>query len=229
MGVVGVAVVPRLGVAGWVSGWAKTFGGAITWKFWNWDDDKYSLTGTANCGWVRSCVVNGQSVPRGSAVQGFASAAVEDSKGPHPDVVYSWYVNFLEWVRDHGYKVLGPLVAIGELVVGVLLIVGLFTGIAAFLGAVMNFSYLFAGTVSVNPLFIIVSLFLIMAWRVAGWYGLDRFVLPKLGTPWQPGTMFRRRQPVGPVSDRVEPWTAAAPTASGSLAERVRQKVLEQG
>jgi thiosulfate dehydrogenase [quinone] large subunit len=81
-------------------------------------------------------------------------------------------------------------------VVGVLLIIGLFTGIAAFVGAVMNFSYVFAGTAGVNPLFIIISLFLIMAWRVAGWYGLDRVVLPKLGTPWQPGTLFRRKQPV---------------------------------
>src|SRR4029079_3519269 len=43
---------------GWewlVSGWGKTFGGAITWKVWNWGDDAYSLTGTANCGWIRSC------------------------------------------------------------------------------------------------------------------------------------------------------------------------------
>jgi hypothetical protein len=36
-----------------------------------------------------------------------------------------------------------------------------------------------------NPLFII-SLFLIMASPVAGSYGLDRYVLPKLGTRWQP-------------------------------------------
>jgi thiosulfate dehydrogenase [quinone] large subunit len=81
-------------------------------------------------------------------------------------------------------------------VVGVLLIIGLFTGIAAFVGAMMNFSYVFAGTAGVNPLFIIISLFLIMAWRVAGWYGLDRIVLPKLGTPWQPGTAFKHKQPV---------------------------------
>ena len=178
---------------GWewlVSGWAKTFGGSITWKFWNWGDDAYSLTGTANCGWIRSCTLNGQPVPRGSAVQGFAAGAVENAKGPHPDVAYSWYVDFLEWVRDHGYKFLGPVVAITELVVGVLLIIGLFTGIAAFVGMLMNFSYIFAGTAGVNPLFIIISLILIMAWRVAGWYGLDRVVLPKLGTPWQPGSVF---------------------------------------
>ena len=177
-----------------VSGWAKTFGGSITWKFWNWGDDAYSLTGTANCGWIRSCIVNGQAVPRGGAVEGFACAAVENSQGPHPNVAYSWYVDFLEWVRDDGYKFLGPAVAITELVVGVLLIIGLFTGIAAFIGMVMNFSYVFAGTAGVNPLFIIISLFLIMAWRVAGWYGLDRVVLPKLGTPWQRGEAFRRRE-----------------------------------
>ena len=137
--------------------------------------------------------MDGQPVPRGSAVQGFAAGAVENAKGPHPDVAYSWYVDFLEWVRDHGYKFLGPVVAITELVVGVLLIIGLFTGIAAFVGMLMNFSYIFAGTAGVNPLFIIISLVLIMAWRVAGWYGLDRVVLPKLGTPWQPGSAFWER------------------------------------
>jgi len=192
---------------GWewlVSGWGKTFGGSITWKFWNWGDDAYSLTGTANCGWIRSCTVNGQPVPRGAAVQGFAAGAVENAKGPHPDVAYSWYVDFLEWVRDHGYKFLGPVVAITEVVVGVLLIIGLFTGIAAFVGMLMNFSYIFAGTAGVNPLFIIISLILIMAWRVAGWYGLDRIVLPRLGTPWQPGSVFWRKEPP-PNADLAPP------------------------
>jgi thiosulfate dehydrogenase (quinone) large subunit len=191
---------------GWewlVSGWAKTFGGTITWKFWKWGQNQYSLTGTANCGWIRSCVVNGKSVPRGSAVKGFAASAVKSAQGPHPDVAYSWYVDFLKWVRDHGYKVLGPVVSVTELVVGILLILGLFTGIAAFVGAVMNFSYVFAGTAGVNPLFIIISLILMLAWRVAGWYGLDRFVLPKLGTPWQPGTAFRRKQPATPPPEPV--------------------------
>jgi thiosulfate dehydrogenase [quinone] large subunit len=182
---------------GWewlVSGWEKTFGGTITWKFWKWGESQYGLTGRQNCGWIPSCVVNGKVVPRGSAVSGFAAAAVKSSTGPHPDVAYSWYVDFLKWIRDHSYKWIGPVVSITELVVGVLLIIGLCVGIAAFVGAVLNFSYVFAGTAGVNPLFIIMSLFLIMAWRVAGWYGLDRYVLPKLGTPWQPGTLFRRKE-----------------------------------
>jgi hypothetical protein len=72
--------------------------------------------------------------------------------------------------------VFGPPVAIGEVVIGICVILGLFTGIMAFLRAVLNFSFIFAGTAGVNPAMIIVSLFLILAWRNAGWYGLDRFV-----------------------------------------------------
>ena len=183
-----------LGWEWFVAGWEKTFGGNLTWKFWQWGESQYSLTGTANCGWVRSCVIDGKPVPRGSAVQGFAAAAIKNSQGPHPNVAYSWYVDFLKWIRDDSYGWIGPLVAILELVVGVLLILGLLTGIAAFVGAVMNFNYVFAGSAGVNPLYIIISLLLIMAWRVPVWYGLDRFVLPKLGTPWQRGTVFRRKQ-----------------------------------
>ena len=80
--------------------------------------------------------------------------------------------------------------AIGEVVIGIALILGLFTGIMAFLGAVLNFSFVFAGSAGVNPAMILVSGLLILAWRNAGWYGLDRFVLPKLGTPWHRGELF---------------------------------------
>jgi thiosulfate dehydrogenase [quinone] large subunit len=49
---------------------------------------------------------------------------------------------------------------------------------------------LLAGTVSTNPLLLIPSIFLILAWRNAGWLGLDRFALPLVGTPWQSGAVF---------------------------------------
>ena len=49
-----------------------------------------------------------------------------------------------------------------------------------------------------NPLLLMLGIFLVLAWKVAGWYGLDRYLLPLVGTPWtwgkqptpvaQPGT-----------------------------------------
>jgi hypothetical protein len=59
---------------------------------------------------------------------------------------------------------------------------GLFTGVMAFLGVVLNLSFMFSGSAGVNPAFAIVGLLLVLAWRNAGWYGLDRWVLPRIGT-----------------------------------------------
>lgn len=80
----------------------------------------------------------------------------------------------------------------GETLVGVALVLGALTGIAAFFGVVMNANYLLAGTVSTNPILIILGALVMMAWRNAGWLGLDRWLLPALGTPWQPGEAWRR-------------------------------------
>jgi thiosulfate dehydrogenase [quinone] large subunit len=145
------------------AGWSKLFGGNFTWKFWNWGDAASSLTGDGNIGWIRSGTVatedGGQrTLQVGDAVAGFARGALErGTAGEHPDIAYSWYVSFLEWVRDTGHTVLG-----------------------------------FAGSAGVNPAMIAVAGVLILAWRNAGWYGLDRFLLPKLGTPWHRGELFTR-------------------------------------
>jgi thiosulfate dehydrogenase [quinone] large subunit len=77
--------------------------------------------------------------------------------------------------------------------VGIALILGALTGIAAFFGIIMNANYLLAGTVSSNPILIILGTLLVLAWRNAGWIGLDRWLLPMIVTPWQPGGVFRER------------------------------------
>ena len=33
---------------------------------------------------------------------------------------------------------------------------------------------------------------LILGWKVAGYYGVDRYLLPILGTPWRPGAIAGR-------------------------------------
>ena len=188
-----------LGWEWFAAGWGKVFGGTITWRVWDWGNQAYSLTGDGNIGWVRSGTVvsNGQEVVRGvgDGVAGFAQGAIAASEGPHPDVAYSWYVNFLEWIRDTAHPVLGPLVAVGELVIGLALLIGLFTGIAAFLGSILNFSFVFAGSAGVNPAMLLIAGAVILAWRNAGWFGLDRYVLPAVGTPWSPGRLLHARSP----------------------------------
>jgi thiosulfate dehydrogenase [quinone] large subunit len=188
------------------AGWGKVFGGNLTLRFWDWGDPEYQLTGDANVGWVRSA----GDVEVGDSVAGFAAGAIESAEGPHPDVAYGWYVDFLEWIRDTAHPWFGPMVAVGELVIGVLLILGLFTGIAAGLGAVLNFSFVFAGSAGVNPAMILVSVLLVLAWRNAGWYGLDRWALPLLGTPWQRGSLGRRHPAPAPA-DQPAPSDQPAP------------------
>lgn len=129
----------------------------------------------------------------GAAVKGFIIGALKKSSGEHPDVS-SWYANFLHTVALPHVSFLSHLVAFGEITVGILLFLGLFTGIAAFLGAFMNMNYLFSGTVSINPIMFIIELILILAWRTAGWIGLDIYVLPLLGTPWFPGKLFKNKK-----------------------------------
>jgi len=184
------------------AGWRKVLGGDITWKFWDWGRDAYSLTGDGNIGWIRSGTVvgaDGTEVFRGVGdnIAGFAARAVEGSQGAHPDVAYSWYVNFLEFVRDDFHPYLGALVSLGEFTIGLALILGAFTGIAAFFGAVLNFSFMFAGSAGANPGMVLVSLFIVLAWRNAGWYGLDRYLLPKLGVPWEKKSPVSSLQPPG--------------------------------
>ncbi|TBL77257.1 DoxX family membrane protein [Paenibacillus thalictri] len=120
----------------------------------------------------------------GTAIQGFVKGALTKSSGDHADVA-GWYASFLQNAVLPNAKAFSYVVAYGEVLVGLGLILGLLTGIAAFFGSIMNVSYLFAGTVSTNPLLLVLATWLVLAWKVAGWYGLDRWALPKLGTPWQ--------------------------------------------
>ncbi|MDP9233978.1 MAG: DoxX family protein [Actinomycetota bacterium] len=129
----------------------------------------------------------------GVAVKGFSQfAATQLTKGDHPAVAYGWYKSFLNWIANGQYHWIAKVVAVGEVAIGIMLILGIFTGIAALLGATMNFSYIFAGSAGVNPLFILISIGLILAWRVAGYYGVDRYLLPLLGTPDHRGRVFQR-------------------------------------
>src|SRR5450432_101612 len=122
----------------------------------------------------------------GSALQGYWAGAVAIPATGHPAITFDWYRSFIQGMLDSGsYVWFAKLVACGEFLVGVALIVGAFVGIVAFLAALMNWSYIMAGSTSTNPLLLIGAIALILAWKTAGYYGADRFLLSRLGTPWR--------------------------------------------
>jgi thiosulfate dehydrogenase (quinone) large subunit len=122
----------------------------------------------------------------GSAILGFWQRAVAVPAPPaKPAITFDWFRGFLQVLIDSGsHTWFGGLIAYGEVLVGVGLIVGGLVGIAAFFGAVMNMSFLLAGTTSSNPLMFFLAIGLMLAWKIAGYYGADRVLLPMLGTPW---------------------------------------------
>ena len=142
----------------------------------------------------------------GTALSGFIQGALQKTSGDHPDVA-GWYASFLQNIVLPNAALWSYFVAFGEVLVGLGLIVGLFTGIAAFFGGLMNANYLMAGTVSSNPLLFILATWLVLAWRVAGYWGLDRYLLPALGTPWNRGSLLGGGHDVPPVK----------PATSGTL------------
>ncbi len=119
----------------------------------------------------------------GAAMKGFVMGALANATGTHP-AVQGWYADFLRAFVLPAPGVWAYLITFGELLVGLGLIVGALTGIASFFGLVMNLNYLLAGTVSINPILGGVAVLLVLAWRVGGYYGVDRYLLPLLGTPW---------------------------------------------
>lgn len=116
----------------------------------------------------------------GEALKGYWTGAVTNTK-------FGWYGDFLQTMLDsNAHTWFAKMIVIGEVAVGLALILGAFVGVAAFFGAFMNWNFIMAGSASSNALLGLGGVLLLLAWKTAGWYGLDRFLLPKLGTPWRP-------------------------------------------
>jgi thiosulfate dehydrogenase [quinone] large subunit len=97
----------------------------------------------------------------------------------HPEVT-GWYASLIRHIFLPHADVMSYLVTFGELLVGVALILGLFTRFAAAMGLLMNLAYMLAGVSSLSPVMLLIEIPMVLTGTMAGYYGLDRFVLPYL-------------------------------------------------
>jgi thiosulfate dehydrogenase [quinone] large subunit len=149
----------------------------------------------ANPAWVQT----------GEALKGFWTNAVTIPETGKPPISFDWYRGFIQSLLDAGaYTWFAKLVVAGEIFVGIALIAGAFVGVAAFFGAFMNWNFIMAGTASTNPLLFVAAIFLLLAWKTAGYWGADRFLLPLLGTPWgRPKKEHVEAEPVPEYKPRI--------------------------
>ncbi len=113
----------------------------------------------------------------GAGVKGFATAGVAGSTTGKGGASYGWWAAFLHNFVIPNASWIAKFIALGEMAIGIALILGLFTGLAALAGLTLNLVYMFTGSAGVNPAYMILEVPLILAWRNAGYLGLDRFAL----------------------------------------------------
>jgi thiosulfate dehydrogenase [quinone] large subunit len=120
----------------------------------------------------------------GDEVRTFFGKALERAPGgplagKHPEVL-GWYAALIRHDLLPNAEAFSYLVAFGEVLVGLALILGIATRFAAAMGLLMNVSYLLGGANGVGPLMVLIEMSLLLVGATAGSYGVDRWLLPYL-------------------------------------------------
>jgi thiosulfate dehydrogenase [quinone] large subunit len=107
-------------------------------------------------------------------LKGFWTSAVAIPQNGHAPIAFDWYRSFLQALLDAGaYTWFAKLIACGEFLINLGLIVGAAVGVTAFFGAFVNWNFMMAGSASINPMLFVIEIGLLLAWRVSGQVGVD--------------------------------------------------------
>jgi thiosulfate dehydrogenase [quinone] large subunit len=103
----------------------------------------------------------------GAVVAGYAAHGVP---------AYSWWGSFLHSFVVPNAGWIAVLVAVGEYVIGIALVAGFFTRIAALGSLALLFTYVMSGTASVCAWYALFAIVILTMWRTSSWLGVDGLV-----------------------------------------------------
>jgi thiosulfate dehydrogenase [quinone] large subunit len=103
----------------------------------------------------------------GAGVAGFAS---------HGVAAYSWWGSFLHSFVVPNAGAIGVVVALAEFAIGVCLVLGLFTRVAALASLGLLFTYIMSGTASVCGFYGLFAIVILATWRTSSLFGLDGII-----------------------------------------------------
>src|SRR5580704_15283927 len=100
----------------------------------------------------------------GAGVAGFAA---------HGKAAYTWWGSFLHSfvVPNSGW--IGILVAVAEFAIGIALVAGIFTRVAAMGSLALLFTYVMSGTASVCAFYALFAIVILATWRTSSLFGVD--------------------------------------------------------
>jgi thiosulfate dehydrogenase [quinone] large subunit len=100
----------------------------------------------------------------GAGVAGFAS---------HGTSAYTWWHHILTGAVVPNSGAIGIIVAVAEFAIGIALVAGFFTRIAALASLGLLFTYVMSGTASVCAFYALFAIVILVTWQTSSWIGVD--------------------------------------------------------
>jgi thiosulfate dehydrogenase (quinone) large subunit len=100
----------------------------------------------------------------GAGVAGFAT---------HGTSAYTWWHSILTGAVVPNSGAIGVIVAVGEFAIGIALVAGFFTRIAALASLGLLFTYVMSGTASVCAFYALFAIVILVTWQTSSWIGID--------------------------------------------------------